>query len=393
MPPIRSQQTFREEIAEAQLRRSNRIRETKLRKKNKELRTLRENINITNEKNDRLEQEIATTKSIVKHLELQAASANRKLLDYVKRDGLGEYGDFLAIEVAAFRPHFEDIFVNSEGRKPPSTANDMATEIFKENEPPSSKVLRTENTARTDNVTPTDSTSTIDNAAPAISVSTADSVAPGDMIPRLPDTKFQLAVNEFLKEQWGLTVYNNTPAADVLEHSEKLRTVILMYRDRNKYSHNSVFELSKEKQLPILADMIKDLGNRPGFTEKERAALIHCIGRYRTGNFCKSKNGEWEVHKPEVKAMQASVQKKSVTKQLKTVKRQLYRRSIGVTRSRSVPPTVFPTGNLERGERWMVENEMESGEVGDNGDSKDIHAGGDDQAQGEEWINMNGFEC
>lgn len=306
MPPIRSQQTFREEIAEAQLRRSNRIREKKLRKKNKELRTLRENINITNEKNDRLEQEVATTKSIVKHLEPQAASANRKLLKYVKRDGLGEYGDFLAIEVAAFRPHFEDIFMNSEGRKPPSTANDMATEIFKENGSPSSKVLRTENTARTDNVTSTDSTSTIDNAAPAISVSTADSVAPDDMIPRLPDTKFQLAVNEFLKEQWGLTVYNNTLAADVQEHSEKLRTVILMYRDRNEYSHNSVFGLSKEKQLPILADMIKDLGNRSGFTEKERAALIHCIERYRTGNFCKSKNGEWEVHKPKVKAMQAS---------------------------------------------------------------------------------------
>ena len=144
--------------------------------------------------------------------------------------------------------------------------------------------------------------------------------------------------------------------------------------------------------MPILTDMIKDLGNRSGFTEKECVALVHCIERYRTGNFCKSKDGEWTVHKPELKAMQVSRQKKSFTKQLKTTKRQLYRRSIGVTRSRSVPPTVFPTGNLERGERWRVESEMGSGGVGGD-DSKDLHAVGNDQAEGEGWITMNCLEC
>jgi hypothetical protein len=82
MPPIRSIKTLREEIAEVQLRRSNRVHEQKLREKNKQLRTLRENINVTNEKNDRPEQEVATTKSTVNYLEPQAVSANMKLLDY-----------------------------------------------------------------------------------------------------------------------------------------------------------------------------------------------------------------------------------------------------------------------------------------------------------------------
>src|SRR5579859_4382767 len=61
----------------------------------------------------------------VRELEHRAEITENKLSTLRRREALGVYGDFLAQEVAVFRPHFEKAYTGPNGEKPDSTAHAM----------------------------------------------------------------------------------------------------------------------------------------------------------------------------------------------------------------------------------------------------------------------------
>ena len=390
MPSARSTKTIRDEIQEHTLRRSIRIQEAKLRDKSKEVKFLKRKVRVSSEINETLEHRLSQVQESLETASRVAFIAKDKLSYVDKREGLGVYGDFLAQEVAEFRPHFELVFKDESGNRPRSTATDMVAEMRRENGEKSRipDVDQFNNRVSSSDPSLNDRVSSFNQSSNEVRSTSNSPPQPlaVDNIEACAISHFQRAVNLYLRQRLGDTVYDTTSDVEKENLSRTIRIVILLYDQRNEFSHNSVLGLPNDEKLPAILQLKAAVKSRDGFSNVELNAIEDCIERYLMKHSVRTATGEYVLH--EEVSEEVKKQRQLKRKRANVIAKEMYRKSFNAKTRRSVPPVSFPTGDLQRGDLWGEEIKEKNGTGTSSGGERELTANKDEQG----WVEMEGFD-
>jgi hypothetical protein len=201
---------------------------------------------------------------------------------------------------------------------------------------------------------------------------------------KVRSSRFQQAIILYLKKRLGDPAYDATSDVEKENLSHTIRTVILLYDQRNKFSHNSVLGLPDNEKLPAILQLMAAVKSRDGFSKVELNVIEDCIERYLMKHFVRGAIGEYVLHE-EVKELRELKRKRA-----KFIAKDFYRKSFNAKRRRSVPPVSFPTRDLQWGDLWGAGMEEEDGGTGaSGGGERELTA----NKEGQGWWRLRVLTC